>query len=77
MIGLCHYIPLFYTVKQCNQMSGDQHCILALWGGFPITQPFPNLYRHAIHQVKSENPSYRMVSFKIMLFKDENMNIVI
>ena len=43
---------------------------------FLITQPFLNIYRHAIHQLKAEYHSYLLVSMMLYNLSEVKLKIV-
>ena len=43
---------------------------------FLITQPFLNIYRHAIHQIEAEYHSYRLVSMILYNSSEVELKIV-
>ena len=89
---LCHYWLLCdadATVSSSSNKGSDHEKVYILrldrGGGqqiflscacLLITQPLLNIYRHAIHQIKAEYHSYRMVLIILYNLNDVKLKIV-
>ena len=57
------------------ERGGGQHIFLSC-ACFFITQPFLDIYRHAIHQMKAEYHSYLLVSMILYNSSEGKLKIV-
>ena len=60
--NLTNFAPEFYQIFALRLERGGEQQIFLSCACFLITQPFLNIYRHAIHQIKAEYHSYLLVS---------------
>ena len=62
------------AILRLERVGGQQ--IFQSCACFLITQPFLNIYRHAIHQLKAEYHSYLLVSMMLYNLSEVKLKIV-
>ena len=72
-MNLSHFKVLYQKKLRLERGGGQQ--ILLSCACFLITQPFLNIYRHAIHQIKAVYHSYIMVL--MILYNSSEMKLKI